>query len=180
MANFRHGMTGTQVHNAWLRMIDRCRNDRQGNYGRRGINVCARWEQSFEAFLMDMGLPPSPAHSLDRIDVNGDYQPDNCRWATRRQQAQNTTRNTVLEHDGLAMTIAEWSDRTGIKSATICVRIYVLGWDVERALTAPVQPRDGRAPWADLGMSRSAWYRAGKPSAISFTAEQRNIDAGAP
>jgi len=140
-------------------MLDRCRNKR-GSYGRRGITVCERW-QTFEDFFADMGEPPSAEHSIDRIDNNGHYEPGNCRWATRTQQARNTSTNTVLEHDGRAMTIAEWSATTGIKDSTICVRLYDLGWSVARALTTPAaQKLPEPQPWLRVGMSRSAWYRA--------------------
>jgi hypothetical protein len=157
-------MTGTRVHNTWLRMIDRCRNDRQGNYGSRGIIVCDRWLHSFEAFYEDMGEPPSKHHSIDRRDVNGNYELGNCRWATRKEQARNTTRNTVLRHNGEEKTIAEWAEATGIQASTICHRLYTSGWTVEDALTCPVVERLPTVkPWTRLGMSRSSWYRAGRP-----------------
>jgi len=108
-----------------------------------------------------MGEPPSPAHSLDRIDVNGNYTPDNCRWATKIEQARNTTRNTLLELNGVRVTIAEWSDKTGIKQATICRRL-AQGQSVEAALTAPVRPWRINAPWKVEGLSRSEWYRRRK------------------
>lgn len=156
MTRHRHGLTGARVHNTWLHMIDRCRNDRSGNYGARGIRVCARW-LVFENFLADMGDPP-PGTSIDRIDNDGHYEPGNCRWATRTQQARNTRANTVLELDGERRTIAEWSETTGIKPATICVRL-ASGWSVRRSLTQPVLPRYDSKPWDEAGISRSAWYR---------------------
>lgn len=163
VSNHRHGMSGTKVHNTWLRMFDRCRNDRSGNYGRRGICVCERWE-SFELFYLDMEEPPTQSHSIDRLDVNGDYEPSNCRWATRTEQARNTRRNTILAFAGKSQTIAEWSEETGIKATTLCRRLYDYGWSLKRALTEPVaQPLPLREPWKILEMSRSSWYRAGRP-----------------
>lgn len=156
--NHRHGMVGTKVYKTWCSMLDRCRNDRQGNYGKRGIRVCDRWLHSFNNFYADMGEPPTPTHSIDRIDVNGDYTPQNCRWATRIEQARNTTRNTVLAFNGDKATIAEWSERTGIKPATICRRLAV-GQTVDVALTVPVQAWRLGAPWKAEGLSRSEWYR---------------------
>lgn len=163
MTRYRHGMTGTRAHNIWLGMLDRCRNDRTGRYGKRGVKVCDRW-RVFENFYADMGEPPSDQHSIDRIDVNGHYSPENCRWATRTEQARNTTRNTILEHDGKRRTIAEWSVITGIGEPTICHRLYVSKWSVSNALTKPPLRKLPHAkPWKLLGMSRSSWYRAGRP-----------------
>ena len=159
MSNYRHGKSGTAIHDTWMRMHDRCRNDRQGNYGKRGIRVCDRWAR-FENFYSDMGDVPTPQHSLDRIDVDGNYEPANCRWATRIEQARNTTRNTIIDFDGQALTIAGWAEKTGIKPATICNRIYVYGWSIERTLTVePLHRLPKEKPWDVLKMSRSSWYR---------------------
>lgn len=87
----RHGMDGTKVYSAWRSMRQRCENPRAQvwfDYGGRGITVCERW-QSFDAFYADMGDPPSTEHSLDRIDNEGNYEPGNCRWATRSEQRRN-------------------------------------------------------------------------------------------
>lgn len=158
----KHGMKKTRVYRIWSGMIHRCKHA-IGNYGRMGISVCSRW-MDFRNFLDDMGHPPSQSHSIDRINNSGDYEPGNCRWATRCQQARNTSTNTVLEYDGAAMTIAEWSEKTGLKPATICVRIYKLGWSISKALSTPVAQRLPEPhPWMKVGMSRSSWYRAGRP-----------------
>ena len=90
--NYKHGLTKTKLYWTWTGMIQRCENPkspRYFDYGGRGIRVCERWRESFENFKQDMGEKPSPIHSLDRINNDGDYEPANCRWASIEEQAAN-------------------------------------------------------------------------------------------
>lgn len=93
--NVKHGQSGSTEYNSWRGMIERCTNPKNigfNNYGGRGIKVCERWLNSFEAFLQDMGPKPTPKHSLERIDNNGDYEPGNCKWEIRIKQNRNQRR----------------------------------------------------------------------------------------
>ena len=137
-AKITHGMSKTRVFKIWMGMLDRCKNDRDGHWGKRGIIVCKRWRDSFVDFYKDMGEPPTDKHSIDRIDVNGNYEPNNCRWATYKQQARNKRNNTILTLNGYSATLAEWSEITGLKPSTLCVRLYTLGWSAKDALQKPV------------------------------------------
>lgn len=134
-----HGMNKTPEHRAWSSMIQRCTNEKQdsfADYGGRGITVCERWLRSFEAFFINVGPRPSPAHTLDRKDTNGNYEPGNVRWATRAQQAQNR-RSTVLNWDLVNEIRGRWehgessisiSRRMGIRSARISAVLLNKVW----------------------------------------------------
>lgn len=120
-----HGMANSPEYRTWSHMIDRCENSRDkdfANYGGRGIRICTRWRESFEAFHSDMGSRPSAGHSIDRIDCNGDYCPENCRWATASEQALNR-RHRKLTLNGESLTVSQWSAKLGISRATLKWRI---------------------------------------------------------
>ena len=138
----KHGESHrTTEYNAWKSMTQRCTNPNHvswKNYGGRGIRVCDRWRESFESFLSDMGRKPSRHHSLDRKEVDGDYTPDNCRWATQSEQNRNTQRSRLLTFQDRTMTIADWADRLRIPYDTLFQRLR-RGWTVERSLTANVR-----------------------------------------
>lgn len=127
-------------------MISRCESQSNASYrryGQRGIRVCRRWRSSFDAFFADMGPRPSPAHSLDRLDSDGDYEPANCRWADATTQARNRSTTRVLTCFGATRSIAEWIEVTGVKRGTLQGRLDA-GWPIERAL-APRTTRPERA-----------------------------------
>lgn len=126
----------SREYSVWVAMRTRCRcptSQSYRDYGGRGIKVCARWDL-FENFLADMGPRPSRLHSLDRRNNNGDYEPSNCRWATRKEQLRNTRANRLLTHNGLTLPVAEWAERLGINANTIRVRLWE-GFTTEAALT---------------------------------------------
>lgn len=136
-----HKMGKTPEYAAWWAMHDRCTNPKNSNfryYGARGISVCEQWA-TFEAFYADMGPCPEGL-TLDRIDNDGNYEPGNVRWATRTQQQNNRSNSKKYEHDGLALTVAQWAKKTGIEDATLRARLNH-GWSVVRAITEPVQVR---------------------------------------
>jgi hypothetical protein len=134
-----HSGKRSPEYQSWTSMLARVRGRtgrRREMYGDRGIAVCERWEV-FENFLADMGSRP-PGTSLDRIDNDGDYMPDNCRWATAAVQARNQRRIPRVEWRGESLTKPEWAERIGIPHATIQDRLY-RGWTPERAFTTPVK-----------------------------------------
>lgn len=141
---WKHGMSGTGSHRSWLQMIARCNQPSSTgykNYGGRGIKVCYRW-RDFTAFYKDMGDRPDGG-SLDRIDVNGNYCPENCRWATFKEQQNNRTNNRLVEVEGQIKTLQQWSDSTGLNCKTIETRLRK-GWSDKRAVTTPVDTRYAR------------------------------------
>lgn len=139
--NFHKGIQASAEYRIWIGMKNRCyvpSATGYANYGGRGITVCDRWNESFEAFLEDMGPKPSPTHSIDRFpDSEGNYCPENCRWATRTQQNRNTRKNHLLTYRGETLSIAEWAERLKLDPRTLCMRI-IRGWTTERAIETPV------------------------------------------
>lgn len=136
-----HGMTGTKILGIYDAMLARCYNRNTPSfprYGGRGITVCDRWYESFAAFYADMGDPPE-GHQIDRIDNSMGYSPENCRWVTVKQNCRNRRSNVLLDFRGERLTLAELSERTGIKQHTIAWRIRRGGMSVEEAATTPVE-----------------------------------------
>jgi hypothetical protein len=133
-------------YRAWINMRSRCYTPSSTGYelyGGRGISVCADWNTSFAAFLRDMGHRPSPQHSLDRIDTNGNYEPENCRWATHKTQSRNVRSNRIVLISGRGATLAEAVESSGLPYNTVLYRIR-RGWSDEQALNLP--RRQGRRP----------------------------------
>lgn len=143
----KHGHAGIGVrrqgYGIWSAMKDRCSNPSNpefGCYGGRGISVCARWKASFEEFISDMGLRPSRKYSIDRIDNNGNYEPGNCRWATRREQDDNRRNAMFVSYRGQTMIFRKAVLAAGsvVLAPTARWRIRN-GWSVEAALETPAR-----------------------------------------
>lgn len=138
-----HGLTKTATYRAWSQAKTRCSNPRDRNYadyGGRGISMCSRWANSFEAFLADVGESPGKAYSIDRINNNGNYEPGNVRWATDLQQAQNKRGVRAVEINGEIACVAEWCRHLGIPRARVWSRLHK-GWSPAEALTLPLRGR---------------------------------------
>ena len=128
----------TKEYRAWKNMRERCRNPKNRmypHYGERGISVCNEWE-NYKTFLSDMGRAPSPQHSLDRIDNNGNYEPTNCRWATRQEQAQNKQNNHNVWYKGELLPLTTICDLYGVSYSLVYKRV-LLGWDIDTAIKQP-------------------------------------------
>lgn len=124
----------------WRDMNRRCSSSSRSDfahYGGRGIKVCDRWRESFENFLADMGHRPSPKHSIDSIDNDGNYEPGNCRWATQKEQTRNFCRNRLITARGKTQCQAAWAEELGVSSVLINQRLDKLGWTEEEAVTVP-------------------------------------------
>lgn len=122
----KHKAIGSPEYVTYSAMKARCyyeRDKRFARYGGRGIRVCQRWLESFNNFLEDMAPKPSARHSIERIDVDGNYEPGNCVWATRAEQANNKSNNTRIEICGRVQTITQWSQETGVNRTVILRRM---------------------------------------------------------
>lgn len=141
-----HGRSETRLYETWCNIIRRTTNPNHNSYpdyGGRGITMSPEWRRSFEAFARDMGPTYRHGLSIDRIDVDGNYEPGNVRWATPKEQARNTRTNRLVTAFGQTKSLAEWAELRGLNYQTLYNRVTRSGWPVERALTTP-PPNDGR------------------------------------
>ena len=139
----RKGMV-CKTHQIWKAMHQRCNSPtatHYDRYGGRGIVVCERWD-SYDNFLADMGEQPSKGMSIERIDNDGNYEPENCRWATHTEQMRNTRRNRYVEYGGRRMALSEAAELAGISYRTVLSRVNFCGWPVSRALSEKVRRRE--------------------------------------
>lgn len=140
----KHGLHGTPEYSAWKNIKARCYNPLSSsfhNYGARGIVMCDEWKNSAAAMIRDIGPRPSPKHSIERKDNGGPYCKDNCRWATKKEQASNTRRNMRITYEGRTQTLFQWAEEFGIHWGTLRFRV-LNGWPMKAALTKP--PRSSR------------------------------------
>lgn len=151
--NYKHGHTvdgHSKEYRAWCSMINRCERtteERYPLYGGRGIAVCNRWRNSFEKFLEDVGPAPSAKHSIDRIDNDGNYEPENVRWATNSEQVKNSSRARIITFNGISKNICDWARELGVNRQTLQMRIDHYGWSIEKAMTTPAL----KGRWANNG-----------------------------
>ena len=153
LRNLTHGQSNTAEYRIWRGMWTRCSNPSSTSfkhYGSRGIKVCDRWS-IFETFFADMGARPSPDHTIERVNNERGYSPDNCVWETQLAQQNNKSTTRWISHDGRTQSLTFWVRETGIGAMTIKYRIDH-GWTPERALTKPAGPNGRRR--ASMGCSR--------------------------
>lgn len=135
--NAKYIKSSKRTLSTWKSMTSRCLNEKDKdykNYGGRGIKVCKRWS-SFFNFLDDMGERPK-GMTIDRIDTNGDYKPENCRWATPLVQANNRRDNQYVEYNGEVKTVRQWAESSSVEYKTLLYRVKA-GWNFHEAITTP-------------------------------------------
>lgn len=156
----KHGLYKTKLYGHFEKMIDRCENKNHNNYknyGGRGIAICDEWRHNFKAFYdwsMTNGF--REGLSIDRIDNDKGYSPDNCRWATQKEQMNNIRNNRRITYSGKTHTLSEWSEITGIGKSCLNSRIQD-GWETDELLTIPVgavRGRKQRKEWMDMERRR--------------------------
>ena len=148
-----HGLRDHPLYGRWSAMKNRCYNpndDYYHNYGGRGIKVCNRWRNSIDNFLEDMGMPPE-GYTLDRKDNNKDYSPENCRWATNKEQGRNKSDTVWLEYGGRRVTRIDLAEEHGVDPNRLRQRLEK-GWDLELALTPPFKSGSITEPLVGLNL----------------------------
>lgn len=138
-----HGKSNTKLFSVWSRMRERCTNENRRDfhrYGGRGITVCDEWRNDFQAFYdWAMANGYDDNLTIDRLDNDGNYCPNNCRWATQKEQANNRSTNIFITYNGNTLTVTQWAEKTGVLCDTLSKRLNKYGWSVEKALTTPIR-----------------------------------------
>lgn len=137
-----HGMSSERLYRIWLKMKERCyypKSISYKNYGKRGISICEEWLkfENFRKWAIENNYADNL--SIDRIDVDGNYEPSNCKWSNSKEQSNNRRSNVFITFNGSTKTMKEWSEEIGISNTTIWNRLNVRGWSVEKALTQPIR-----------------------------------------
>lgn len=146
-SNMKHGMKGTKIYSSWQAMKKRCYNKKYENYiryGGRGIKVCDEWLNDFQSFYnwaIKNGY--KEGLTIDRIDINGNYEPSNCRWCTAKEQSRNTSKNIFLTFNNKTQCLTDWANELNISREILYYRINK-GWETERALTEPIHKEKSR------------------------------------
>lgn len=138
-----HGKSKSRLYKIWVGMKERCYNPNRNSYcwyGAKGICVCDEWDDFENFYDWSMNHGYSDELTIDRIDSNGNYCPENCRWSTDREQANNRSTNRIIEYNGESHTLEEWSKITGIASSTIRMRLDEYKWDVKKSITKSTTP----------------------------------------
>jgi hypothetical protein len=141
--NTTHGLSHSRTYRIWCKVKERCENPKCksfADYGGRGITIWKEWSDNFDLFYSDMGGPCPAGLEIDRIDNDGNYEPGNCRWATRKEQANNKRSNRLIQFQGTTRTLAEWSEITGVDYKTLHTRLSN-GWSVDKTLGKAARPR---------------------------------------
>ena len=142
-----HYKSRTRLHNIWKNMRQRCNNPNKPDYkyyGGKGVRVTSRWDDysTFEKWSIENGY--TDALTIDRIDTNGDYCPENCRWVSRTEQSRNMSKNRIIIYNGESHCLSEWGEILGISPKVLGQRINAYGWSIERAFNTPVRSVGGK------------------------------------
>lgn len=141
--NTKHGLSKTKIYRVWEGMRERCeyeKHESYRHYGGRGISVCEEWKDFMTFYNWATGNGYKDGLVLDRFpNVDGNYEPGNCRWATLIQQMRNMSTNRVIEYNGQKKCVAEWAEIFGLRAGLIYDRLNKLGWGIHKSLTTPVK-----------------------------------------
>lgn len=143
-AGYKHGLTGKRIYKLWKKMRARCQSTTchdYKDYGARGIKVCSEWENPVVFYNWAMSNGYEDHLSIERVDVNGNYCPENCCWIPMSEQSKNRRISIFHEINGVRGSIPFWAEKLGIKESTLRARLTILGWPIEKALSKPTRRR---------------------------------------
>ncbi len=185
--NKTHGVSYSSEYRVWVDMKIRCydiNNKRYKDYGGRGIKICDRWlnkENGLQNFLNDMGKKPSSKYSIERINNNGDYVPENCRWATMKEQGCNRRNSRYITYKGKTQILIDWCNELNLLYETIRNRLYLYGWSIEEAFETPIGKNIRKREYNGESLNLREWslrlnipykYLSDKVSDLGLSIEQ--------